>query len=239
MSSSSSQGNSPSPPPAPSSTPPGHPEITVDGHRVLPQLESTATLGRASSKSSDIPTIAQGLSTIQPGSANLLNPVGRRTARDVSADVDHGPSDISDARSISSGRSSKSGFRNRLSRFFKGDPKVKETVPTSVASSALVTLVGTEGRVQSAEPDCDAVPVSLGLHSPAHSTGMSSTPLIVPATQPSLSPAASGTLRVDIFPDNVIKPIYKTNLPKPHARVDKTPQLVYCCSLLSKAEEPQ
>ncbi|KAF9532134.1 hypothetical protein EC957_002576, partial [Mortierella hygrophila] len=29
-----------------------------------------------------------------------------------------------------------------------------------------------------------------------------------------------------------------TDLPKPHARVDKTPQLVYCCSLLSKFPGP-
>ncbi|KAG0063702.1 hypothetical protein BGZ90_002534, partial [Linnemannia elongata] len=64
---------------------------------------------------------------------------------------------------------------------------------------------------------------------------MSSAPLVIPATQP-LRPAASGTLRVDIFPENVIKPTYKTDLPKPYARVDKTPQLVYCSSLLSKAQ---
>ncbi|KAF9536138.1 hypothetical protein EC957_012423, partial [Mortierella hygrophila] len=67
---------------------------------------------------------------------------------------------------------------------------------------------------------------------------MSSTPLVVPETQPQPSPASNGILRVDIFPENVIKPIYKTDLPKPHARVDMTPQLVYCCSLLSKAQEP-
>ncbi|KAF9536998.1 hypothetical protein EC957_009057, partial [Mortierella hygrophila] len=238
MSSSSLPGNTPSPPPKPSSAPPGYPEITVDGQRVLSQLENTATLRRASSNSNDIPTIAQGLFTIQPGSANLLNPLGHCTTRDVSADVDHGPGDTSDARSISSGRSSKSGFRKRLSRLFKGDPKVKEPVPTSVAASAPVTLVGTEERIQSATLDRDAVSVSLGLHSPAQSAGMSSTPLIVPATQPQPIPAASGTFRVDIFPENVIKPIYKTDLPKPHARVDMTPQLVYCCSLLSKAQEP-
>ncbi|KAF9539601.1 hypothetical protein EC957_005187 [Mortierella hygrophila] len=238
MSSSTTQGISPPPPPALSSTPPGHPEITVDGQRVLSQLENTATLGCVSSKSGDVPTITQGLSTIQLGPANLLNPLSHRATRDVATDIDHEPGDTSDARSVSSGRSSRFGFRKRLSRLFKGDPKVKETVPVSAASSAPVTLVGTEGHIQSATPDRDAVPVSLGLHSPAHSAGMSSTPLIVPATQPQPSPAANVTLRVDIFPENVIKPIYKTDLPKPHARVDRTPQLVYCCSLLSKAQEP-
>ncbi|KAG9064431.1 hypothetical protein KI688_003621 [Linnemannia hyalina] len=238
MSSSSPQGNSPSPPPAPSSAPLGHPEITVDGHRVLSQLENTAPLGRASSKSSDIPTIAQGLATIQPGPASSLNHLGHRTTRDVAADVDHGPGDTSDAKSVSSGRSSKSGFRKRLSRFFKGDPKVKDTVPASGASSAPVALVRTEEHVQSAAPDRNAVPVSLGLHSPAHSAEMSSTLPIIPAAHPQPNIAANGTLRVNIFPENVIKPIYKADLPKPHARVDRTPQLVYCYSLLSKAQEP-
>ncbi|KAG9064420.1 hypothetical protein KI688_003610 [Linnemannia hyalina] len=238
MSSSPPQGDSPSPPPAPYSAPPGHPEITVDGQRVLSQLENTATLGRVSSKSSDVPTIAQGLATIQLGPANLLSPLGHRTTRDVAEDVDHGPGHTSDAKSVSSGHSSKVGFRKRLSRFLNGDPKVKETAPASAASSAPVTLVGTESRIQSGPPDRDAVPVSLGLHSPAPSAKMLSTSLIVPATQPQPSPAASRTLRVDIFPENVIKPIYKTDLPKPHARVDRTPQLVYCYSLLSKAQEP-
>ncbi|KAG9064432.1 hypothetical protein KI688_003622 [Linnemannia hyalina] len=231
-------GNSPSPPPAPSSAPLGHPEITVDGQRVLSQIENTAPLGRASSKSSDIPTIAQGLATIQPGPASSLNHLGHRTTRDVAADVDHGPGDTSDAKSVSSGRSSKSGFRKRLSRFFKGDPKVKDTVPASVASSAPVALVRAEEHVQSAAPDRNAVPVSLGLHSPAQSAEMSSTLPIIPAAHPQPNTAANGTLRVDIFPENVIKPIYKADLPKPHARVDKTPQLVYCCSVLSKAQGP-
>ncbi|KAG9065071.1 hypothetical protein KI688_002392 [Linnemannia hyalina] len=93
-------------------------------------------------------------------------------------------------------------------------------------------------RIQSGAPDSDAVPVSSIRLSPAHFAEMSSTPLIVPATQPQPSPAANGALPVDIFPENVIKPIYKTDLPKPHSLVDKTQQLVYCCSLLSKAPGP-
>ncbi|KAF9539609.1 hypothetical protein EC957_005195, partial [Mortierella hygrophila] len=222
MSSSSPQVNSAPSPPSSAST--KHPEIAIDGPHVLSQLDHTASLGRVSSKSGDISTITQELAAIQLGPANLLSP--------------HGPSDASDAKSVSTGRSSKSGFRKRLSRLFKGDPKVKETVPTSAASSAPATLVGTKGRIESAAPGRNATPVSLGLHSPAHSAGMSSTPPVVPTTQPQPSPTASRTFRVDIFPENVIKPIYKTNLPKPHARVDMTPQLVYCCSLLSKAEEP-
>ncbi|KAG9064385.1 hypothetical protein KI688_003573 [Linnemannia hyalina] len=238
MSSSSPQDNSPSLPPASFSTPPGHAEITVDGQRVISQLKNTVTLGRVSSKANGVSTIAQGLATIQLGPTNLLNSLGHRTTGDVAADVDHGPRDASDGRSISSGPPSKYGFRKRLSRLFKGDPKVKESVSTSSASSASFTLVGTEERIQSAVPDRSAMPISLGLHSPAHSTEMSSTPLVVLDTQMQQNPAAYGTLRVDIFPENVIKPTYKTDLPKPHARVDKTPQLVYCCSLLSKAPGP-
>ncbi|KAF9315951.1 hypothetical protein BGZ91_005654, partial [Linnemannia elongata] len=194
-----------------------------------PSLSSSA-----SSESQEIPTEVQhDYSQLEP--ANLLSPLGLCTARDVAADVDRGSDGASDAKSVSSGRSSKFGFRKRFSRFFKGGPKAEKPIPTSAASSTSTTLLGTEERIHSAAPDRKAVPVSLGLHSPAHSAEMSSTPLI---TQPQPSLGANGTLRVDIFPENVIKPIYKTDLPKPHARVDKTPQLVYCCRLLSKAQEP-
>ncbi|KAF9294914.1 hypothetical protein BGZ88_003132, partial [Linnemannia elongata] len=62
--------------------------------------------------------------------------------------------------------------------------------------------------------------------------------LAVSATQVRLSPATDGSIRMDIFPENVAKPTYRTGLPKPHARVDKTPQLVYGFSLLSKAPGP-
>ncbi|KAG0281055.1 hypothetical protein BGZ96_001312, partial [Linnemannia gamsii] len=51
------------------------------------------------------------------------------------------------------------------------------------------------------------------------------------------SSAASVPLRSDIFPENVAKPTYRTDLPKPHTRVDKTPQLVYAYSLLLKDQE--
>ncbi|KAF9307571.1 hypothetical protein BGZ91_008347, partial [Linnemannia elongata] len=135
---------------------------------------------------------------MEPGPANLLSPLGHRTRRNVTAGVGHGPSDASDARSVSSNRSSKFGFRKRLSRLFKGDKKCIET------ASASQTL--------------------------------SSSP-IVSVLQLQPSPAASGTLRVDVFLENVTKPTFKTDLPKPHARVNKTPQLVYCCSVLSNAQE--
>ncbi|KAF9312409.1 hypothetical protein BGZ91_006537, partial [Linnemannia elongata] len=128
--------------------------------------------------------------------------------------------------------------RKPLSRLFKGDPKVKKTDPISAASPAPATLVGTEGRIQSATSERNAVPVSLKLHSPADPIDTSSTMLAVPATQVRMSSAAGGSIRTDIFPENIAKPTYKTDLPKPHARVDRTPQLAYCCSLLSKAQEP-
>ncbi|KAF9309290.1 hypothetical protein BGZ91_007468, partial [Linnemannia elongata] len=207
--------------------------IAVEGQHVLPQIDQNASLGRASSKSSDDLTIAKGLATIQLKPANFLSPLGHR---DADADNDHGPSDASDARAVLSGRSSKSGFRKRLSRLFKGDSKVKETVLTSAPSSAPITLVGTEGRIQLAVSDRDAVSVSLELHSPVEPFETSSIMLVIPATQVQPSSAANGSIRIDIFPENVAKPTYKTDLPKPHARVDKTPQLVYCCSLLSKAQ---
>ncbi|KAG0060279.1 hypothetical protein BGZ90_004091, partial [Linnemannia elongata] len=209
--------------------------IAIEGQHVLPQIDQNASLGRASSKSSDDLTIAKGLATIQLKPANFLSPLGHR---DADADNDHGPSDASDARSVLSGRSSKSGFRKRLSRLFKGDSKVKETVLTSAPSSAPITLVGTEGRIQLAVSDRVAVSVSTELHSPVEPFEASSIMLVIPGTQVRPSSVTNGSIRIDIFPENVTKPTYKTGLPKPHARVDKTLQLVYCCSLISKAQEP-
>src|SRR5690349_13267522 len=107
--------------------------IAIERQRILSQLDNTTTLGRASLKSADVPTIAQGLAAIQLGPTSLLSPLG---CRDAAADEDHGPGDASDAKSVSSGRSSKVGFRKRMSKLFKGDPKSKNAVPTSAASSA-------------------------------------------------------------------------------------------------------
>ncbi|KAF9310240.1 hypothetical protein BGZ91_007147, partial [Linnemannia elongata] len=120
------------------------------------------------------------------------------STKDVATDDAHPPGDTSDTISVSPGRLSKFGFRKRLSRLFKGDLKVKDTVP-----------------IYQASPSSPIVPVVL--------------------LQP--SPTASGALRLDIFPENVIKPTFKTELSKSYAHVDKTLQLVYCCSVLSKAQE--
>ncbi|KAF9272040.1 hypothetical protein BGZ88_005282, partial [Linnemannia elongata] len=138
-------------------------EMTADGHHALAQLENTTTLGYVSPKSGNISTIARGLATIQIGPANLLSPPGHR---DAAVEEDHGPGDASNPRSLPSRFSSKFGFQKRLSRLFKGDPKVKEIVLASPASSAPITLVKTEGRIQSTSPDRNALPVLLKLHSP-------------------------------------------------------------------------
>ncbi|KAF9283714.1 hypothetical protein BGZ88_010342, partial [Linnemannia elongata] len=227
------QGNLPPSPPSSASS--GDLEIVLERQQSLSQLEHTASLRRVSSKSGEAPTSAQGLAAIQLEPASLLSPLGHRTTRNDATEDSHGPGDASDAKSVSLNRSSKVGLRNRWSRLFKGDSKVKETVLTSAASSAPVTLVGAEGRIQSAAPDRSAVPASLGLYSLKNPIEISSAMLDVPVTQVRPSPAADGSIRMDIFPENVAKPIYKTNLPKKLARVDKTPQLAYCCSLLSKA----
>ncbi|KAK3835427.1 MAG: WD40-repeat-containing domain protein [Linnemannia elongata] len=237
MSSSPPQGKSP---PSPSSSASSErPQKTIKGRHVFSQIERTVLLGpeSVSSKASDIPTIAQGVAANRLGPASILIPLHHRTARDVATDDYPGPHDTSGSKLAPSARSSKVGFKQRLSRLFKRDSKVKHTIPASAASSAPVTLVGTEGRIQSVAPDRNAVPFTLKPHSPADSVETSPTMLTVPVTQVRPSPTASKTLRVDIFPENVVKPTYKTDLPKPHARVEKTPQLVYCCSLLSRAQE--
>ncbi|KAH7049621.1 hypothetical protein BKA57DRAFT_492306, partial [Linnemannia elongata] len=197
MSSSPPQGNASLS--SPSSASSERPQIFIEGQHALYQLEHTASLGRMSSKPGGVPTITRGLVAIELEPAKLLSPLGHRTTKKVAADVDHGQGDTSDARSVSSRRSSKFGIRKRLSRLFKGDKKVIETASASQTSST--------------SPIVSTVPL-----------------------QP--SPAASGTIRLDIFLENVAEPTYKTDLPKQLTRVDKTLQLVYCCSLISKAQEP-
>ncbi|KAG0046473.1 hypothetical protein BGZ89_005286, partial [Linnemannia elongata] len=86
----------------------------------------------------------------------------------------------------------------------------------------------TEGPIQSAAPDRNF---------PEDPIEMSSVMLAVPATKLRSRPSADGSIRTDIFPENVTKLTIKTDLPKPHDRVEKTLQLVYCFSLLSKAQE--
>ncbi|KAG0271488.1 hypothetical protein BGZ96_005789, partial [Linnemannia gamsii] len=152
-------------------------------------------------------------------------------------DGDRETSNASGAKPVSSRRSSKFDFRKSLSKLFKGDLKVKETAPSSAVASAPVAIVRPGQNVQSTAPDSNAVPISLGSHSPAHASQAPSTTLDIPVTQLQPSPAASEPFRLDIFPENVAKPTYKTDLPESHARVDKTPQLIYCYSLLSKDQE--
>ncbi|KAF9089684.1 hypothetical protein BGX23_006514, partial [Mortierella sp. AD031] len=45
-------------------------------------------------------------------------------------------------------------------------------------------------------------------------------------------------LRCDIFPQDVAKPIPRIELPKKQGRIERTPQLVYCASLLLKDGSP-
>ncbi|KAG0292727.1 hypothetical protein BGZ97_005519, partial [Linnemannia gamsii] len=148
-----------------------------------------------------------------------------RTIRNVAANDDQETSNASDARSVSSGRSSKVGVRKRLSRLFKGDNKVKESSPSSGVASIPVAIAVPEQYVQFAAPDSSAAPSSLRSNPPGHASQTPSTTLTVPVAQMQPNPAAN--IRLDIFPKNVAKPTHKTDLPKPHARVDKTPQLVY------------
>ncbi|KAG0281493.1 hypothetical protein BGZ97_009251, partial [Linnemannia gamsii] len=147
------------------------------------------------------------------------------TIRNVAADDDHVTSNANDAKSVSSGRSSKFGFRKRLSRLFKGDHRVKETAPSLGVVSASIVIAGPGQHVQSSAPDRNVAPVSLGPHSPPHASQTSSTALAAPVAQ--MQPNLAANIRLDIFPENVAKPTHKTDLPKPHARVDKTLQLVY------------
>ncbi|KAG0271029.1 hypothetical protein BGZ95_001227, partial [Linnemannia exigua] len=124
------QNNQPPRPAPPTSSSSGHSELTTEGGRVLSQLEQPATLGRISSKSGSIPSITQGLAAMQLGPANLLNPLGHHVVGYSTHE--------SGAASVSSGKSSRFGFRKRLSAVFKRDRKAKNAAAITLPSQAPV-----------------------------------------------------------------------------------------------------
>lgn len=58
----------------------------------------------------------------------------------------------------------------------------------------------------------------------------------VPTIQVQENSATSGPLRQDTFPKNVNRPTITTQLPRPCARIERTTQLVYACSMFTKAQ---
>ncbi|KAF9118195.1 hypothetical protein BGW39_001387, partial [Mortierella sp. 14UC] len=217
--SSSNQGNPPARPAPPTSSSSGHSELTIEGGRALSQLEQYATVGRTSSKTRSIPSITQGLAAVQLGPAIMLNPLGHHV-------VGHAASD-SDATSVSSGKSSKLGFRKRFSALFKGHQKDKDAAthaPATPPPARSGHCIHSDGPdVKSLADDLESV--------------ISTQPVNdVSIIQVQASPVALDMLSPGIFPENVHPATFKPNLPKPHARIEETTQLVYGCQLLSMGQ---
>ncbi|KAF9088947.1 hypothetical protein BGX23_007017, partial [Mortierella sp. AD031] len=241
MSSSSPQANPPPQPTPPTSFPSGHAELATEEGRALSQLAQTAKLGRISSKTGDAPTSLQDVAAIQLGPANFLSPLGHYDAAHAATKDENEPGYASDTKSFTSGHSSKLGIRKRLSRFFKGEPKVMDVVAAPAATSE---STGFMQRVKAATPEIKVTSFVSDPRPPVQSGGASNnarTPVpeatvavIAPVIQLQSSFNSVGVLSLDIFRENVATPVLITDLPKPRARIEETSQLAYCIGLLSK-----
>ncbi|KAF9087894.1 hypothetical protein BGX29_000557 [Mortierella sp. GBA35] len=224
----------------------GPPELTVDGEHTPFQLEQTANFSHIKSKAGKVPTIKQGIAAIQFGPENLLSPLGRHAREHSSINSEHERDKTSNPNSLPSGHSSRLGFRKRLSGLFHRKPKLRDVAVA--APAATLAPNGHVLRVHAALPEAKVTPVDLdpcpstqsdSADSPAMATDQVETLHVSNSAvgewlQP--NPSALGSLRLDIFPENVAAPVLVTELPKPHTRIEKTSQLVYCCSLLSKGQ---
>ncbi|KAF9121716.1 hypothetical protein BGW39_010298, partial [Mortierella sp. 14UC] len=193
-------------------------QLPIDEGRALSQLEYTATLGRSSSENRTIPPITQGLAAVQLGPANLLNPLGHHVIGYTASETD--------AMSVSSKKSSRFGFRKRLSTLFKGHRKDKDTA-TVIPATAAPARSG--HCIYSNDLDVEALAVALGPITPTRIVN------IVPTVQVQASPMTPALLQ-EIFPMNVDPAALSTSLPKPHARIEETIQFVYDCQLLSMGQ---
>ncbi|KAK3820975.1 MAG: hypothetical protein J3R72DRAFT_479842 [Linnemannia gamsii] len=168
--------NQPPRPAPPTSSSSGHSELTTEGKRSLSQLEQTAALSRISSRSSSIRSITHGLAAKQPGSADLLNPLGHHV---VGYSVYK-----SDAVSMTSGKSSRFGFRKRLSALIKGGRKAKNA---DAIDPPLLAPVRTGHCVHSTVDDVEVLAIALGPPGPTQAADADTTKATVPTIQDSFA----------------------------------------------------
>ncbi|KAF9115525.1 hypothetical protein BGW39_003037 [Mortierella sp. 14UC] len=233
MSSSSPQGNSP-PPPTQQSLATSGLEITADGQRVLIQLEHHAALGCLPSKTSNIPTIMQGLAATQLGAANILSPLGRHAiGHSRAGSVNQQRS--SSTKSGSSTHSPKSSNDKALFQPHKKDTKTEEAVTTPTTASPALT--GPVQTINIATPATNVTPTLLHPQSPLLTVKAATIATAAPLVSSLSSTTKAGSLRLNIFSVNVARSTLRTDLPNIHARIDSTPQLVYCCSILERAQQ--
>ncbi|KAF9081019.1 hypothetical protein BGX23_001392, partial [Mortierella sp. AD031] len=157
-----------------------------------------------------------GVTAMQLGAASMLSPLRS-----------HAHS--SDALSVSSVPPLKLSVGKRLSQFFKGDHKTKDSVAIPAVTTAPFSPTQ---RIESALPDVKAIPVSLDPHPSARSSAAATdarssvhdatVTASVPVVQPQLNPTF---LRLDIFSKNVDRPLLSTDLPEPRTRIKQTSYL--------------
>ncbi|KAG0373331.1 hypothetical protein BGX24_011837, partial [Mortierella sp. AD032] len=226
MSSHTQNNQSPHPAP-PTSSSSRHSELTTEGGRALSQFEKTATLGRISLKSNAIPSITQGLAVMQLGPANLLNPLGHHVVGYSGYE--------SDAVSASSGKSSRFGFRKRLSALIKGDRKAKNTAAIAPPPQAPIRVGHCVHSATINNVEVLAVASGPLAYTQAVAVDAWTTLVTAHTTQAQASTRNLASLLQDIFSKNVNPaPVtLRTPLPKPRARIDQTTQLAHCYQLLS------
>ncbi|KAG0268735.1 hypothetical protein BGZ95_002326, partial [Linnemannia exigua] len=229
--------------PAPSISPPsGHSELTFDDAFSISVPEHAFTHG-PTAESDNTPNTGQISTVMQLDPANMLKPLGHHV-------VNHSTSENVVA-SVSSDKSSRIGFRKRVSAFFKGDRKAKDATS---AEDEVTDFQDSPAREPSrsinyshtSTPDVKVVAVSSALSMQAADAVVSK--VAVPIIQVQANQTFPTSDIQDIFPKNVGPATLTTPLPKPYARIEQTTQLVYCNSLLamtqqsslaSDADEPQ
>ncbi|KAG0274126.1 hypothetical protein BGZ95_010074 [Linnemannia exigua] len=144
------QGNPPPRPVLPISSSSGHSELTAEGGLSLSQLEQTATLGHMSTKNRVISPISQGIAAVQPGPTNMLNPLEHHVIGYAATE--------GDGMLVSSGKSSKLGFRKRLSALFKGDSKDRDSATNT---SPAQTPVRSGHCVHAADSDVKSLAIAM------------------------------------------------------------------------------
>ncbi|KAF9122538.1 hypothetical protein BGW39_009685 [Mortierella sp. 14UC] len=232
----------PTSPTAPSS---GHSESITDKGRPLPQLDQTGTIENIPSGADTTFPHHQVLESKQLGPVNLLNPLGHHV-------VGYSTSE-SDELSVSSGKSPRIGVRKRLRAFFKSDHKGRNTAEDVDSAEDIVAADGAN-PAQDVSPAQEAATIVLvrsgqsTYPSTAKAGGFNAEILeeedvnveilavICCPDPPRQLDGVVATQLIDIFPKNVSPATLSTLLPEPRARIEQTPQLVYCCQLLSMAQ---
>ncbi|KAF9151038.1 hypothetical protein BG015_007144 [Linnemannia schmuckeri] len=218
MSSSPPPGSLPTPSTPPTSTFSEHSELTTDG-------------------TSNITTNAQ----VQLGTSNMLNPLGHHAAGHATTGSIN--NQFSDSNSISSKNSSELSVRKRVSRFLKGHSKTNDTITTAPVSPSPAGAALTEPALSELSSNVEAIISQADVTAVTLDSDpliqrlqfMAATPTIA-IIQVERTSVIQGVPNPGIFSKNVAAPALTTDLPRPSARIEKTTQLVYCYSLLTRAQ---